>query len=82
VFKESCIFLQYVPENISGAFIMWYWCPNHFRILFIHQLDIIDCRKLKIEVGVAYICMTFILNFVQISHLVQEFGKVSCAWRA
>jgi len=81
VFKESCIFLHYIPENISGAFVM-YWCHIYFRILCIHQVAIIDCRKLKIVVGVAYTCTLYILNFVQISHLVQEFGKGTQAWRA
>jgi hypothetical protein len=80
--KESWMFLQYVLENISGAFIMWYWYHIHFRILCIHQVAIIDCRKLKIQFGVAYICIPFILNFVQISHLVQEFGKGTHSWRA
>jgi hypothetical protein len=70
-----------LPENISGAFMMWYWCHNYFRILCIHQVAIIDCRKLKIEVGVAYTCILYVLNFVQISHLFQEFGKGTQAWR-
>jgi len=55
---------------------MWYWYHIHFRILCIHQVAITDCRKLKIEFGVAYICIPFILNFVQISHFVKNLEKV------
>ena len=40
---------------------MWYWCHIHFRILCNQLVTIIDCRKLKIEVGVAYSCIPFIL---------------------
>lgn len=68
--ERSIVFTDLLPYVISGPYNKWCYCCSHITSLCGHYADILDCRKPKVEAGVASSGIISIPDFIKIHSVI------------